>query len=128
MYLCKTELLKRELFWRLNCVLMLSWIVWNKTVYCNKMDLALNNLQWLICLKTKPNKTETKPTIIWFQVFLSNSNKTILKTRVQSISTILDGDGVILRSEECRVSVYCLNFLVHSVPECPVYGSNTFVW
>ena len=25
-----------------------------------KMDLALNNLQWLICHKTKPNQTNIK--------------------------------------------------------------------
>ena len=25
------------------------------------MDLALNNLQWLICHKTKPNQTKPKP-------------------------------------------------------------------
>ena len=25
---------------------------------CIKMDLALNNLQWLICHKTKPNPTK----------------------------------------------------------------------
>ena len=24
---------------------------------CTKMDLALNNLQWLICNKTKPNRS-----------------------------------------------------------------------
>ena len=29
----------------LNCVFMLNWIVWNKTIYMYKMDLALNNLQ-----------------------------------------------------------------------------------
>ena len=43
----------------INCtwtetVLMLNWIVWNTAVYLYKMDLALNNLQWLICHKTKP--------------------------------------------------------------------------
>ena len=37
----------------LNCVLMLKWIVWNRTIYI-KMDLALNNLQCLIYHKTKP--------------------------------------------------------------------------
>ena len=26
-----------------------------------KEDLALNNLQWLICHKTKPNKTKLNP-------------------------------------------------------------------
>ena len=36
---------------------MLNWIVWNRTVYMYKMDLAFNNLQWLICHKTKPNQT-----------------------------------------------------------------------
>ena len=34
----------------------LNWIVWNRTVYCIKMDLALNNLQRLICHKTQTNK------------------------------------------------------------------------
>ena len=37
----------------LNCILMLNWIVWKRKVYILKMDLALNNLQWLICHKTK---------------------------------------------------------------------------
>ena len=32
---------------------MLNWIVWNRTI-CIKMDLALNNLQRLICHKTQP--------------------------------------------------------------------------
>ena len=27
---------------------------------CIKMDLALNTLQWLICLKTKPKKKKIK--------------------------------------------------------------------
>ena len=35
------------------------------------MDLALNNLQWLICLKTKPN--ETKSGVQWGVE--SNGNK-----------------------------------------------------
>ena len=26
-------------------------------IYINKLDFALNNLQWLICHKTKPNYT-----------------------------------------------------------------------
>ena len=35
---------------------MLNGIVLNRTLYMYKMDLALDNLQWLICLKTKPNQ------------------------------------------------------------------------
>ena len=29
-----------------------------------KMDLALNNLQWLICYKTQPNQGQTKPNFL----------------------------------------------------------------
>ena len=39
-YLCLTELFEIELF------------------ICIKMDLALNNLQWLMCHKTKQNQTK----------------------------------------------------------------------
>ena len=34
---------------------MLNWIVLNRTDYLHKMDLALNNLQRLICHKTQQN-------------------------------------------------------------------------
>ena len=48
----------------------LNWIVWNWTVYMYKIDLALNNLQWLICHKTEPNQTKPNQTIpneyIWY--------------------------------------------------------------
>ena len=36
-----------------NCVLMLDWIIWNRTI-CIKIDLALNNLQRFIRYKTQP--------------------------------------------------------------------------
>ena len=38
----------------LDCVLMLNWIVWNKTVNMYKNGFGINNLQWLMCHKTKP--------------------------------------------------------------------------
>ena len=41
-----------KLYLLLNCVLMLNWIVWNRTIFI-KMDLVLNNLQSLICHKTQ---------------------------------------------------------------------------
>ena len=40
--------------------LMLNWIVWNRTVYFNKMNLALNHLQRLIWHKTQTNKVLIK--------------------------------------------------------------------
>ena len=45
------------LFWHLNCVCILNWIVWNRTAYMYKMDLALNNLHWLMCHKTKHSES-----------------------------------------------------------------------
>ena len=51
-YFCETELSEVELF------------------ICMKMDLALNNLQWLMCPKIKPNLM-LKPFL------LKNSNDTI---------------------------------------------------
>ena len=38
----KTELLEIELFWHLNWVLMLNWIVWNGTVFDIETVLMLN--------------------------------------------------------------------------------------
>ena len=44
-----------ELYLHLNCVL-LNWIVWNRSIFI-KMDLALNNVQRLICHKPKQPTT-----------------------------------------------------------------------
>ena len=49
--------------WALN---NLQWLICHKTkpnqikylIYMYKKDWALNNLQWLICHKTKPNQTK----------------------------------------------------------------------
>ena len=46
---------------------MLNWIVWNRLFICIKMDLALNNLQRLICHKTQTNK-QTLNKSIWLIV------------------------------------------------------------
>ena len=40
---------------------MLDWIVFNGTDYLHEMDLALNNLQRLICHKTQPTKPNHSP-------------------------------------------------------------------
>ena len=43
----------------IETVLTLNWIVWNSTDYLYKIDLALNNLQKLICHKTQPTNHPT---------------------------------------------------------------------
>ena len=50
---------------------MLKWIVWNRTDYLYKMNLALNNLQKLICHKNQPTIYDIF-SVIWFRIFLSN--------------------------------------------------------
>ena len=38
---------------------MLKWIVWNRTVYLYKIDLALNNLQGWYAIKPKQTNEQT---------------------------------------------------------------------
>ena len=45
-YKCWTELLEIELFWRLNCVLILNWIIWNKTVW--HLTLCIAQSAWSV--------------------------------------------------------------------------------
>ena len=60
MYLCWTKILEIELFWYLNCVLMLNWIVWNRTVFDMKTVLTrivfdvetVLTLNWIVWIKT----------------------------------------------------------------------------
>ena len=55
MYLCETELFEIELFWHLKCVLMINWIVWNRSVnrFKNWYGIKTNNGWWAF----KPNQT-----------------------------------------------------------------------
>ena len=45
---------------------MLNWIVWNWTDDLYKIDLALNNLQRLICHKNQPTNQIFIKTIVFF--------------------------------------------------------------
>ena len=40
----------------IETVLTLNWIVWNKTDYMYKNGFGINNPQWLMCHKAKPNQ------------------------------------------------------------------------
>ena len=57
---CLIELFEIELFFYIEIVLMLNWIVWNRTVYIDKNGFGINNLQWLMCHQTKPNQNPYK--------------------------------------------------------------------
>ena len=47
----------------LICILMLNWILWNRTAYMYKNRFVINNLQWLMRHKTKPNQTKPSLTL-----------------------------------------------------------------
>ena len=70
----RTEKLDIEMFFRiklylhLNCILILNWIVWNRTI-CIKMDLALNNLQMLICRTTNQQTINSLATSRYLSFF-----------------------------------------------------------
>ena len=56
---------------------MLNRIVLNKTDYLHKLDLALNNLQRLICYKTQ----QTKPYLIKIEVSLLSRNTVTIESQ-----------------------------------------------
>ena len=91
----------RTVFGEWNCFFMLNWIVWNRIVYMYKNLFGINNLQWLICDKTKPNQTKPKLTVkssykkkeekkIFLGHPLKNKNKN--KTK-QTRNTFFTGKG-----------------------------------
>ena len=61
----KSELLEIELFWNLNFVLMLNWFVWYRTVYMNKINLALDNYNiWCAVKWNQSKKKKNSPAIL----------------------------------------------------------------
>ena len=62
----------------LNCVLIQNRIVWNKLSICIIIDLALNNLQWLVCHKIKAD-TVTRVQTLDETDYISHSSNTLGK-------------------------------------------------
>ena len=72
-----------KLYLHLNCVFILNWIVWNRTIFI-KMDLALNDLKRLICHKTQITNQPTNQvsrTPLSILVDLSNDVVWMISTR-----------------------------------------------
>ena len=79
--------LKWKCFWQLNCVLMLNWIIFNKTDYLHKNGFGVNNLQRLIYHKTK----QTKPTYVFLHIdtlVLVNQQKLAFIISVQTLGAV----------------------------------------
>ena len=54
-------LLNSEWYIAILGTIQLGWLRFTNhiyLIYMYKLDLALNNLEWLICHKTKPNQTK----------------------------------------------------------------------
>ena len=56
-------------------ILILNKTVWNRTAYMYKNGFGINNLQWLMGHKTKPNQTES----LCFRVVLSMGQISLFK-------------------------------------------------
>ena len=72
-----------KLYFHLNCVLILNWIVWNRTIFI-KMDLALNILWRLICYKTWiTNQPSERPKVITLKLYRFSTDLSLafLKSR-----------------------------------------------
>ena len=62
-------------------MLILNWIVWNRTVYLYKMDLTFSNIQWLMCHKAKSNKQTNKQNWILNACYCVNTGYSFFKLR-----------------------------------------------
>ena len=108
---------------------------------CIKIDLALNNLQWLICHKTKPNQNKTKQTIyrgketilIKTQLFyLSSRRDQCLFLSAPGSQQRFSLVGVLAKVQDYQRSLHQKLFLrdiVYSTPVCfLVWNLFFFIW
>ena len=56
----KLDCLKWKYFWQLNCVLMLNWIVWKRTVYFYKNGFGITYKSWYAIKPKQTNKQTFK--------------------------------------------------------------------
>ena len=64
-----------KLYLHLNCVLILNWIVWNRTIFI-KIHLTLNNIKRLICHKN-PRPTN-QPTHFFFSDYFCSVDSCVI--------------------------------------------------
>ena len=118
-----------------NCFCILNWIVWNRTVSMYKTGFGVNNLQWLICHKAKPNflnMTDKGRCFHFFiQLFLflwkitTTRCFTIVKTK-QWPRIFLDDIILFLFSDYCRKII---NILIYSTKSyIRRWSRRPFVW
>ena len=74
-FVYQNELFEIERLWHLTVckqkhIFILNWNFWNRSVFCIKMDLSLNNLQKLIYHKPNPTKNIRKRSRYFFSEFL----------------------------------------------------------
>ncbi len=123
-------------------------------IICIKIDLALNNLQRLICHKNQPTN-QPSCTCAWFTLQIAAKTKDLwiscpvnwgcrihrlhlcrgvkpyppMRVLDMTLNNLMVGFQECLISEDCRVPLHCHRFLVHSarsgsIWQGPIYGSN----
>ena len=103
---------------------MLNWIVWNRTI-CVKMDLALNNLQRLICHKTQ---TTNQPTIyIYIYIIMSCCSLGFPCLSLSlSVSLCLSLSLSLSLSVSLSLALFCyLSLALHSLQSSIVPGRSS---
>ena len=84
---------------------MLDWIFWNITDYLYKMDLALNNLQRLMCHKTQTTNQSCQSFTSNFQVRLVVWHTKISFCRRSGVMANVSPRGVMANALDCSLDV-----------------------
>ena len=98
-----------KLYLHLNCVPILNWIVWNRTIFI-KMDLALNNLQRSICHKKPNNQLKKKASLFYSPSYIQVVLKRIYKRvpRVKNMHQLFYELVVYRRVQKREKKVYLM--------------------
>ena len=100
-----------KLYLHLNRVLLLNWIVWNRTIFI-KMDLALNNLQRLICNKTKTTNQPTTTATFFFFGYLRSDSPIRVQSEIgcnREELTSAVNSGAVFFHAFCSQKIKCLS-------------------
>ena len=77
---------------------MLNWIVWNRTVYLYKMDLALNNLlRWYIIKHKQPTNLSSRINL--------GEIVSMRKNERMKVATIFSNQNVYCKPQDCESTI-----------------------
>ena len=100
---------------------MKNWIVWNRTDYLHKIDLALNNIERLICHKTQTtNHIDGLRTDFFFHNHVVWFHQDLLTHDVYFLITVHQQDGILYNSMYFFINFFILSFLNNTDITLPI--------